>query len=148
MGTVPSLGAPGVIRTIGEGTMSDVSSCTNIVVNLKSRYAYTGYYLSFGSISNSHMPGTPFYQYGYKAPFQAPVGSFGDVVVAFDTFTLDWDDATGKAITSCAQNATLCPTPAVLKDLQEVSVWAEGVNGDVHVEIKSLRASGCGSVIV
>lgn len=145
---VPRLGAPGFIQAIGSGTVKDVSSCTNIVLNLKSSSAYTGYKCSFGSNANAHMIGKPFYQHGYKAAFQAPVGAFGDVVLPFNSFTLDWDDATGQAITTCAQNVTVCPTVAVLQDLQEVVVWAEGVNGDVHVEVKSVRASGCGAVMV
>jgi len=145
---VPKLGAPGFIEMIGTGTVKDISSCTDIVLNLKSSSAYEGYKAGFGSNANAHMPGKPFYQHGYKAPFQAPVGSFGDVVLPIHSFTLDWDDATGKPITTCAQNATVCPTDAVLQDLQEVVVWAEGVNGDVHVEVKSIRASGCASVLV
>jgi len=140
---VPRLGAPGFIKSMGRGTFNDVSSCKSIVLNLNSKTAYKGYTVTIGSITNAHLASKPFYQYGYKANFEAPVGTFGDVVLPFSSFTLDWDDATGLPVTTCAQNASLCPSAAVLKDLQEVDVWGEAANGDIHLEVKSIRATDC-----
>merc|ERR1711974_364749 len=34
----------------------------------------------------------------------------GDVVLPLKGFTDHWDDATGKAITTCADDSTACPT--------------------------------------
>merc|ERR1712110_653733 len=75
---VPDLGAPGVIRGIASGNFNDVSTCKNIVLNVNSETAYPGYKVTIGSHNNAYMPGKPFYQYGYRAEFQAPVGTFGD----------------------------------------------------------------------
>jgi len=145
---VPRLGAPGFIKSMGKGTFSDVSTCKSIVLNLNSKTSYKGYTVTLGSPTNAHLASKPFYQYGYKVNFEAPVGTFGDVVLPFNSFTLDWDDATGKPITTCSQNATLCLTTAVLQDLQEVDVWGEAVDGDIHLEVKSIRASDCAAIMV
>jgi hypothetical protein len=143
---IPSLGAAGVIQAIGSGNFADVSTCKNIVLNVNSKTAYPRYYVTIGSISNAKFPGTPFYQHGYKAVFQAPVGQFGDVVLPFNSFTLDWDNS-GKSV-PCAENATVCPTVSVLRNLQEVLIGARGTDGDVHMEVKSIRASDCSQIIV
>merc|ERR1712187_498817 len=102
MGYLPGTTAPGVIRTIGTGSIQDISTCKNIVLNAMSRTAYAGYHVVIGSQANAHLPGTPFYQHGYKAPnFTAPVGEFGDVVMPINTFTIDFNEGV-----SCAQNSS------------------------------------------
>merc|ERR1712232_1449883 len=117
------------------------STCKNIVLNVNSETAYPGYKISIGSHNNAYMPGKPFYQYGYRADFQAPVGKFGDVVVPFNMFTIDFNNK-GKS-GSCAHNASVCPPVSVLRDLQEASVEARDTEGDVHIEVKSIRGSDC-----
>jgi hypothetical protein len=144
---VPDLGAPGVIRGIASGNFNDVSTCKNIVLNVNSETAYPGYKVTIGSHTNAYMPGKPFYQYGYRAEFQAPVGTFGDVVVPFNLFTIDYDLATGKSV-PCAQNASVCPPLSVLKNIQEAAIEARAVEGDVHIEVKSIRGSDCSNEII
>merc|ERR1712217_50913 len=95
------------------------------------------------SFSNDHYPGGKFFAYGYKSNFQPPIGEFGDVVLPFDAFSSHWDDATGEPITTCSDDAKACPSQSSLKDMKTLSLWAEGVAGDVNLEVKSIRASGC-----
>merc|ERR1711870_14906 len=99
-----------------------------------------GYKVSF---SNVHYPGGKFFAYGYKADFQAPGGQFGDVVLPFSGFSSHWDDGTGEPITKCSDDSKACPTEASLKNMKTISIWGEGVEGDVNLQIKSIRASGC-----
>jgi len=145
---VPFLKAPGVIHAIASGTTNDVSNCKSLVLNVNSKKPYSGYKISFGNAANAHYPGKPFYQHGFLTAFQAPVGEFGDVVLPFNNFTLDYEAGSGKPASTCATNPKACPTAAILKDLKEVSIWAEGVLADIHLEIKSIRATGCGTLLV
>merc|ERR1712217_248205 len=144
---VPSLKAPGFITAVSKGSFADISHCQKLVLNVKSANSYTGFRVSFGS---EHYP--PFYKHffarGYKSDFQPPTGTFGDVELPLKGFTDHWDDATGKAITKCADDATACPTQKRLKNLETVQIWAEGAEGDVHLQIKSIRASGCATTVV
>ena len=67
-----------------------------------------------------------------------------DITLPFDMFTDLWDDATGNAIKTCAEDKKYCPNDATLRDILTVQIWGEGVAGKVHLEVKSLRATGCG----
>lgn len=144
---VPSLKAPGFITAVATGSTPDISACQNLVLNVNSGTTYTGFRVSFG---NEHYP--PFYKHyfarGYKSDFQPPQGKFGDVVLPLKGFTDHWDDATGKAITKCADDPKACPTQQRLKNLETIQIWGEGVEGDVHLQIKSIRASGCPSAVL
>lgn len=144
---VPSLKAPGFITAIGSGTTPDISSCKNLVLNVNSKNGYKGFRVSFG---DEHYPPiwSHFFARGYKSDFQPPVGTFGDVVLPISGFTDHWDDATGNAITTCAADPKACPTQKRLKDLQTIQIWAEGIEGDVHLQIKSIRATECASTVV
>jgi len=139
---VPSLKAPGFITAGATGSFPDISHCQNLVLNVNSANSFAGFRVSFGS---EHYP--PFYKHffarGFKSDFQPPTGKFGDVVLPLKGFTDHWDDATGKAITTCAEDSKACPTQKRLQNLETVQIWGEGVEGDVHLQIKSIRASGC-----
>jgi uncharacterized surface protein with fasciclin (FAS1) repeats len=65
------------------------------------------------------------------------------VQIPFTDFTDCWDDGTGEAIKTCADDAKYCPDEGTLSNMQTMSVWAEGKEGDVHLEIKSVVATGC-----
>jgi len=139
---VPSLKAPGFITAGATGSFPDISHCQNLVLNVNSANSYAGFRVSFGS---EHYP--PFYKHffarGFKSDFQPPTGKFGDVVLPLTGFTNHWDDATGKAITTCADDPKACPTVKRLQNLETVQIWGEGIEGDIHLQIKSIRASGC-----
>lgn len=140
---VPSLSAPGFITsvTVDTKTWSDVSSCKSLSMTLKSNTNYTGYRVSFGRAHATVC--LKFFAYGYKAPFDAPMGDFGTVTIPFDNFSDCWDDATGNIITTCDKNQRFCPTTAALQNLETISIWGEGVGGDVHLEVKSIGGADC-----
>merc|ERR1712190_655686 len=140
---VPFLKAPGFIKAVSSGTTPDVSKCKNLVLNVNSKTDYKGFRMSFG---NAHYPGGKFFAYGYKSNFEAPVGKFGDVELPFSGFSSHWDDGTGEPITKCVDDAKACPTEDSLKNIKTLSIWAEGVEGDVNLHIRSIRASGCDSL--
>jgi hypothetical protein len=144
---VPFLHAPGNIEATAKGKTNDVSSCKNLVFTVNSKTDYKGFKVSF---SYDRYPGMPFYQHGYKANFtnfDASIGHFGDVVIPFSDFTLNWEAGTGKIVTECKDDKKACVTQKSLKDLQFISIWAEGVVGDVSMQIKGIRATECTVVV-
>jgi len=147
---VPFLKAPGFItaatgRGFGPGKVSpetfvDVSSCKGITIIARDySNGYSGYRISFG---NAHVSGTH-HAYGFKADLHPTVGSFGSVSIPFSSFTDFWDDATGKPIHSCEENREYCPDEHTLTNMQTMSIWAEGVEGHVHLEVKSISGYSC-----
>jgi hypothetical protein len=144
--TVPSLKAPGFIKAVATGSFPDVSSCKNFVLNVNSDNSYKGFRVSFG---NEHYQSIQhFFARGFKSDMMPPVGKFADVVLPFSDFTDHWDDGTGKAITKCVNDSKACPTKKRLQNLETISIWGEGVEGDVHLQIKSIRATDCSSTVV
>jgi len=145
---VPSLKAPGFITTqVKDGLLSfksfpDVSGCEGVALTVKSSATYLGYRFCFG---NAHAAGGKFFAYGYKSRFDAPVGEFGTVKIPFTNFTDFWDDATGNPIKTCKESPTNCPDKGTLKNMKTMGIWGEGVEGKLHLEVKSISAYGCGS---
>jgi len=142
---IPFLHVPGFIQARTKESkhdvfFPDVSSCTALQLIVKSNTAYDGYRVSFG---NAQPKGGKRYAYGYKANMEVPTSDFGKVVIPFTDFTDFWDDATGDAIHTCHENPLYCPDEMTLKDMQIMTIWAEGVAGDVSLEIQSISAVGC-----
>lgn len=141
---VPSLHAPGFIttQTDDKNAWADVSGCKSLSMTLKTNTNYTGYRVSFGRARA--LVCKKFFAYGYKSHFDAPpVGTVGTVTIPFTDFSDCWDDGTGKIITTCAKDPRFCPTDTVLKDLKTISIWGEGVGGDVHLEVYSISGTEC-----
>ena len=156
---VPSLQAPGFITMKTGGYMQpdaifpDVSSCHGLKLVFRSTTAadYTGYYVSFGTI---HLPEGG-HASGFKIPLQnvptggsdGPEGGFGHVILPFSDFSAKWDEATGHILAPCGpdENSKYCPDDETLKDMKTMSIWGEGVEGTVDLEIQSIRAVGCAS---
>ena len=138
---VPFLGA-GFIKAQADGAFPSVLGCDALASSARASSASGGYRVSFG---DAHGPDAGFYARGYKAgPIAFAVGdAFATVTIPFANFSDDWDDATGDIIVTCAEDASLCPDDATLADMGELAVWAEGVNGDVHLEIDQIWAVGC-----
>lgn len=142
---VPSLNAPGFITSqVSDGFFHkgfpDVSKCKGVSLNLKSSTDFKGYRFCFG---NKHARGGKFFAYGFKAHFDAPVGEFGTVDLPFNEFTDFWDDATGNPIKTCQESPENCPDAATLQNMKTMAFWGEGVEGKVHLEVKSVSAYGC-----
>ena len=71
------------------------------------------------------------------------VGSFGSVSVPFNEFTDFWDDSTGEPIHTCADNKNYCPNAKTLQNMKTMQFWAEGVEGDIQLLVKSVAGYGC-----
>lgn len=141
---VPALQAPGFITVESSdfAPWGDASHCKALALNVKSSTDYSGFRVSFG---HAHAKGGKFFAYGYKAPFTAPQGDFGEVVIPFTNFSDFWDDATGNIIHTCAENKDYCPDEKTLRNMGTISIWGEGVLGKVHLELKSISATQCDS---
>ena len=71
-----------------------------------------------------------------------PAGDdFVEVSIPFNKFSDKWSSATGEQTTTCADDADVCPTADKLAAIQRVEVWAEGADGEVHLEVLSVSAS-------
>jgi len=147
---VPFLKAPGFIKAsvvdmkpFGR-IFPDISSCEAVTLTVRASNAYAGYRFSIG---NAHAAGGKFFAYGYKSHFSPPVEKFGTVTIPLDNFTDYWDDATGEPIKTCQDNKDYCPSAKVLHDIRTMAVWAEGVAGKVHLEIKSVGATNCKAAV-
>lgn len=139
---VPSLKAPGFITAVNSDHDSfvDVSKCAGLKILHKSSVDYKGYRMSFGT---THPIGGHFFARGYKSNFNASVGSFGYATLPFHGFTDFWDDATGAAIHTCAENERYCPNKETLTNMKTMSIWAEGVEGDIELLVKEISGYGC-----
>jgi hypothetical protein len=142
---VPSLSAPGFINAQAlSKDYADVSSCTGIELDIRvTSDPYDGWRFSFGNDISSCKQ---FFARGYHASFTPPSGNdFGKVQIPFNEFTRCWSDATGEPITTCADDSSVCPTTKRLQNLQSLQVWAEGKEGDVKIDLRSVGAYGCDS---
>jgi hypothetical protein len=139
---VPSLKAPGFITAVNSDhdAFADVSSCEGLKVIHQSDNDYAGFRVSFG---HTKPPGGKFFSYGFKSHFTPNVGFFGAALMPFGNFSDFWDDSTGKIIHSCAEDKVYCPDAKTLSNMETLSFWAEGVEGDVHLEVDSVVGYGC-----
>jgi len=137
---VSFLQAPGFITMRGEGDYTDVSSCDTFRLTARASEPYEGYRISFGRRT---APGTRFAR-GFKANFFSPVGpDMVDIDIPFKDFTISWDGKTGDPIETCQENNTNCPDVDTLKNMKTISIWGEGVDGKIKLEIDSIKAVGC-----
>merc|ERR1711957_470850 len=95
-----------------------ISSCKNLALTVKSNTKYAGYRVSFGS---QHANCGHFFAWGHKAPFTAP----------------------SDIIKSCAEFPEYCPSEDLKKNINSISIWAEGVEGEVDLLIKDISATDC-----
>jgi len=125
---VPFLRAPGFIKasTTDSKPFPDISSCTNIDLEVKSTENFSGYRFSFGT---SKAPGGKFFASGYKSSFTAPIGSFRMVSIPIRNFTDFWDDATGDPIKTCFDNDLYCPDKNTLTKSQDHEHMGRGSEG-------------------
>merc|ERR1719384_1929146 len=137
---VPFLGVPGFIQMEARGgEYPDVSCCSALKLNVMGMEEYAGYRVSFGT----RRAKTGFFAQGFKADFDAPVDEFGDVVIPFDMFSVEWDEATGDQIITCADDSSVCPDTKTLKNMETMAIWGEGVGGELNLYVKSISAVGC-----
>mmetsp|Transcript_104722 Transcript_104722/g.327608 ORF Transcript_104722/g.327608 Transcript_104722/m.327608 type:complete len:277 (-) Transcript_104722:45-875(-) len=152
---VPSLKAPGFIKAAADGSFPDASSALagDLVLTVRSSTPeYKGFRVSF--VSGTLSPGyacagggsIPLSRGCFKAKFSVPAGGdFVTVRVPFHDFSDKWSPATGEQTTTCAQDASVCPTAKTLGGIKRVELWAEGADGKVHLEVQSVSAVVGGS---
>merc|ERR1711865_1354062 len=70
--------------------------------------------------------------------------TFVNVIIPFEDFSLDYDFITGQMVTSCLDDATMCPDETTLQNLETMTISAVGTtNGVVQLHIKSIHGVGC-----
>merc|ERR1711865_758696 len=140
---VPFLGVPGFIKTQSTGmkVYPDVSCCDSLKLTVMGMEEYDGYRVSFGTKRAK----TGFFASGFKGDFDAPIGEYGDVIIPFDMFSVEWDEATGDQKITCAEDPSVCPDMDTLEDMETIAIWGEGVGGKLNLYIKSISAVGCSS---
>ena len=140
---VDSLNAPGFV-TLQTGRREaehfpDVSSCSGLMLSMRSNVDYDGYRVSFGTRRDGMRHGM-----GFKAPALNNVSrEFTEVIVPFSVFSLNWDEGTGDIITPCNDESSFCPDEGTLRNFEAFAFWGEGVGGDISLDIKSIKAVGC-----
>jgi len=149
---VPSLKAPGFIKAAADGKFPDVSGFVqgDLVLLLRTTTPdYKGFRVSFasGTLSAAYAcsgGGTiPFSRGCFKAKFSVPSGGAGALVtvrIPFSDFSDNWSPATGEQTKTCKDNKDVCPSAKTLAGIKRIEVWAEGVSGKVHLEVKSISA--------
>jgi len=148
---VPSLSAPGFITSFADGNFKDVSVDIGGYVILSVRSTtpeYKGFRLSLtaGTESPAYAcaggGSLPFSGGCYKAQFSVPSDDeFQDIRIPLTQFSDHWNPATGNHTKECSYDASVCITSRDLKEIKRVVFWAEGYNGKVHLEVKSVRFS-------
>jgi len=150
---VPSLSAPGFIKASADGDFADASSAYGgyLILTLRSTttQTYAGFRVSFASGTESPSyacsggGSIPLSRGCYKAHFALPASAANDFVeirVPFTDFTDLWNPATGEPTTTCAESADACPTAKRLAGIKRIELWAEGVDGAVALDVKSIAA--------
>lgn len=93
----------------------------------------------------------------FKAPFTAAATTdVQTVTVPFSTFSYDWSPYTGECDTldptgvqhhccSADDDYKYCPTADYLGSITGFEVWAEGIEGDFHIEVLEIAAADAAS---
>lgn len=144
--------SPGYIKAGALGSFPDAYSMAGgaFVLELRSLTSYSTFHFSFASgtricpqFSCKGGGHPPFSRGCYKAKFAVPQGAdFSKVRLPLSDFSDEWNPATGEADKTCAQDSSACVTAKQLAAIQTVQVWAEGADGKVHLDIRSISVEG------
>jgi hypothetical protein len=157
---VKFLNAPGFAKIQGTAKFADITGYDNIAMRVRSSTPeYKGFKVSFAA------PGVPkTSQYGgasYKADFQLSSSDWQIVEVPLRLFSYDWSGFTGRCDTKdppgtfskgeqhycCSESGLepskpeVCVESKFLSKINSFEVWAEGVQGDFHIEIDWIGAT-------
>ena len=150
---VPSLQAPGFLSFEADGQFADASSAISggILIRLRtSTPDYKGFRMVFaaGTLSPDYAcrfgGSIPLTGGCFKSLFHVPPSmdnEFVDVKVPFTSFSDHWSPETGEHTIECSDDPKVCPTAEKLKRIKTISIMAEGVAGDVHLEVLSISAT-------
>jgi len=153
---VPFLKAPGFCNAISELALfkhfPDASAFINgsMYLQVRSDTAdYKGFKVGWGAkdVPKKSRYGAP----SFKAPFMlTPSTDWQLVKIPFNKFSDDWSGYTGecggtdpdgtKHRCCSAANADVCPTAKFLATITNVEIWAEGAEGNFHLEVQWIGA--------
>lgn len=145
-------GWPGFVRATANGDFPDASSVSSGALILMARSStpeYRGFHVSFGTTEKWDIKKAcsndlgPYKNRGcYKAAFNVPAGDdFSPVRIPFSSFSGAWLFGNGNIYKTCAEDKEFCMTSESLARIKTIELWAEGVNGKAHLEVKSFTAS-------
>jgi len=160
---VSKLKAPGFAKIEGRRTYADITGYDSIALKVRSSTPwYSGFRIAFGA------PGVPkssIYtpQGSYKRGFQLSGTDWQVVEVPISQFSWDWSPFTGRCNSKdpksifnlmkgkqhycCDRSGQVPSKPDVCVDskylskINSIEVWAEGEEGDFHLEIEWIGAS-------
>merc|ERR1711990_93960 len=159
---VSFLHAPGFAKAttqngwIHKNKFNDASAFLDgaLLLNVRSSTpGYLGFKAEFGSA------GLPAGRHGagsFKANFNVTGTDWQTVSIPFNHFSSDWSDFTGRCDTKdpnggkqhvccSSEHPEVCPAAKHLRQITSLAVWAEGVAGDFHIEVKSIAAGPKGA---
>lgn len=131
---VPALKAPGFCfartNTLSPDDFPDVSGFKYLQLVVRNNGPLSSFKVAFAADTVS-----PQFKC-FKADVDVPTSTeFTTIDVPFDSFSNDWDPATGEPKSKSPPSATN------LKDLAQLQIWAEGKAGKFDIEIKEILAS-------
>lgn len=154
---VSFLKAPGFAKVTGTpttGAVQDVSRHLNGSLAMMVRSStpeYKGFKVAFAA---KNIPKTSVFGGGsFKAGFSVSGEGWQEVRVPFSSFSYDWSGYTGNCDTKdpgifgkqhhccSSEHPEVCPTAKFLSEITDVEVWAEGVKGDFHIEVRWFGAA-------
>lgn len=150
---VKFLNAPGFAKseTVQPADFPDASKMIGGSILIKARTMtpeYSGFKIGFGATG---VPHGQFSAGSFKAGFALNGTDWQVVSVPFTDFSYDWSGYTGECDTKdpnglqhyccTAEHPEVCPTAEFLGAIVEVDVWAEGVEGDFHLDLQYIAAS-------
>ena len=124
-----------------------------LYLTVRSAEAYSGFKVSFTAKHAKRPGGGAIHHAGpsFKADFNVVPGSqFRTVRVPFSSFSVDWSEYTGKCDSKdpdgvqhhcCSpEHPEVCATAQHLSEITGISLWAEGVEGEFHLDVASIGA--------
>jgi hypothetical protein len=163
------LGAPGFASVVGYRSFADASGFESIQLKVRSSTPdYKGFVVSFGAPDVPAKSGPSFGPKGpgsYKAGFQLSGADWQTVTIPRSEFSYDWSPFTGRCDTTdpgdtavqhycCSDSDSkpskdeVCVDDKLLDTVNQVSLWAEGVEGEFELEFESITASIPGAGVV
>ena len=156
---VPSLKAPGFAKIMTDRgkSFADVSQHIGGYMELSVRTStpsFKGYRVAFAAknVPRTSIFGGGSFKAGFNLTDSSNVDEFQIVKVPFSDFSYDWSPFTGRCDTkdptgqqhhccSDSDNKKYCPTASYLSTITDIEVWAEGAEGDFHLEIDYIGAN-------
>jgi len=157
---IPKLKAPGFCRALTVPFFENVGDYLDggLVLTVRSPSTFNSTSFKGFKIAVSAV-GVPVHHGGHEAAgsFKAPLilgttafpEAWQFITIPWTDFSWDWSDFTGECTTKdpdgyqhkcCKDDSNVCPTKPQLSKVDGLSLWAEGVQGEFHLEIRDIAA--------